>query len=170
MPKFTQSPLCSLFTVFVHSECFTNHSNHIHTLTPTTRLVGSELRAQGNANLPHLLSKVFLLERVCCGLLFGTPPGLFGPEIPEESPKESPRAEKKKAHTTTTQRKSFGELFWPERQTFQAGGGYKNPMKTRKTISTTEIFPLWTPFFFCKEKFCTGAGRCMLSFPQQGLP
>ena len=43
----------------------------------------------------------------------------------------------------------------------------KNPTKTRKkTISTTEIFPLWTPFFSAKEKFCTGAGRCMLSFSQ----
>ena len=75
-------------------------------------------------------------------------------------------AEKKKTYTTTTERKSFGELFWPKRKTFQAGGGYKNPIKTRNTISTTEIFPLWTPFFFCEEKFCTGAGRCMLSFSQ----
>ena len=42
----------------------------------------------------------------------------------------------------------------------------QKPIKTRKAISTTEIFPLWTPFFFCKEKFCTGAGRCMVSFSQ----
>ena len=41
-------------------------------------------------------------------------------------------SEKKKAYTTTTKRKSFGELFWPQRETFQAGGGYKNPTKTRK--------------------------------------
>ena len=33
-------------------------------------------------------------------------------------------AEKKKVYTTTTERKSFGELFWPQRKTFQAGGGY----------------------------------------------
>ena len=37
-------------------------------------------------------------------------------------------AEKKKAYTTTGERKSFGELFWPQRKTFQAGGGYKNPI------------------------------------------
>ena len=37
----------------------------------------------------------------------------------------SASAEKKKAYKTTTERKSFGELFWPQRKTFQAGGGYK---------------------------------------------
>ena len=60
--------------------------------------------------------------------------------------------EKKKAYTTTTERNSFGELFWPQRKPFQAGGGYKNPMKTTKTISTTEIFPLWPPFFCSAKK------------------
>ena len=74
--------------------------------------------------------------------------------------------EKKKVYTTTTERKYFGELFWRQRQTFQTGSGYKRPIKTRKAISTTEIFPLWTPFF-CKEKFCTRAGRCMVSFSQR---
>ena len=74
--------------------------------------------------------------------------------------------EKKKAYTTTTtERKSFGELFWLQRKTFQTGGRYKNPIKTRKTISTTKIFPLWHPFLFRKEKFCTGAGRCAFFFP-----
>ena len=56
-------------------------------------------------------------------------------------------AEKIKAYTTTTERKSFEELVWPQRKTFQVSGGYKAPTKTRKTISTTEIFPLWPPFF-----------------------
>ena len=56
-----------------------------------------------------------------------------------------------KAYTTTTKRKSLGELFWSQRKTFQAGGGYKNPIKTRKAISTTEIFPLWTPFVSAKR-------------------
>ena len=51
-------------------------------------------------------------------------------------------------YTTTSKRKSFGELFWPQRNTFQAGG---NTKKTRKTISTTEIFPLWPPFFSAKK-------------------
>ena len=40
-------------------------------------------------------------------------------------------------------------------------------IKTRKAISTTKIVPLWPPFFSAKtakEKFLTGAGRCMLAF------
>ena len=76
----------------------------------------------------------------------------------------SAQHQRRKTYTTTTERKSFGEPFWPQRKTFQIGGGYKNAMKTRKTISTTEIFPLWPPFLFGKEKFCTGAGRCRLPF------
>ena len=52
-----------------------------------------------------------------------------------------PRGEKKKAYTTTTERKSFGELFWPQRKTFQAGGRHKKPLQTRKA----KIFPLWWP-------------------------
>ena len=49
------------------------------------------------------------------------------------------------------------ENFWgnfsgcKERKTLQASGGYKNPIKTRKTISTTEISPLWPPFFSAKR-------------------
>ena len=83
-------------------------------------------------------------------------------------------SEDKKAYTTTTERKSFGELFWPQRKTFQVGGGHKNPMKTRKSIciyiyTYIYILPksfLCGPHFFGKDKFCTGAGRCMLSFSQ----
>ena len=48
-------------------------------------------------------------------------------------------------------KKIFWRTFLASRKTFQAGGGYKNPIKTRKTISTTEIFPLWTPFFRQKK-------------------
>ena len=59
-------------------------------------------------------------------------------------------------------KKIFGELFWPQKKNFQAGGRYENPRKTRKTTSTTEIFLLCPPFF-CKEKFLTGAGRFFLS-------
>ena len=29
---------------FVHSECFTNHSNRIHTLTPIMRIVATEIQ------------------------------------------------------------------------------------------------------------------------------
>ena len=31
-------------------------------------------------------------------------------------------AEKKKAYATTTGKQIFGELFWPQTKTFQAGG------------------------------------------------
>ena len=81
---------------------------------------------------------------------------------------EERQAEKKKKYTTTTAKEKLLENF----------SGFKEKLlrpvvdtktllkKNRKTISTTEIFPLWPPFFFGKEKFCTGAGRCMLSFSQ----
>ena len=39
-PKFTQSPLCSLFTVCFHSEWFTNHFNHI-LFTSMTQIVAT---------------------------------------------------------------------------------------------------------------------------------
>ena len=80
-------------------------------------------------------------------------------------PFANPLTKKKKAYTTTTERKSFGELFWPQRKTFQAGGGYKNPIKTRKTISTTEIFPLWTPFFSAKKSSALEWGGVCFLFP-----
>ena len=75
---------------------------------------------------------------------------LLSPSLPENQLLKLQLREEK-AYTTTTERKSFGELFWPQRETFQAGGGYKNPIKPRKTISTTEIFPLWTPFFLQRK-------------------
>ena len=80
-------------------------------------------------------------------------------------------AEKKKAYTTTTERKNLLENFSGLKEKLSRPVvDTKNPIKPRKTIATTEIFPLWTPFFFLrKEKFCTGAGRCMLSFSQPTL-
>ena len=42
--------------------------------------------------------------------------------------------------------------FLTSKKTFQISGAYKILMKTRKTISTTEIFPLWPPFFFSAKK------------------
>ena len=76
-------------------------------------------------------------------------------------------SEKTKAYTTTTERKSFGELFWSQRETFQAGGGYKKTYKNQeinhihhRNLSSVD------PIFLCKEKLCTGAGRCTVSSPQ----
>ena len=64
--------------------------------------------------------------------------------------------------------KSFGELFWPQRKTFQVSGGYKIPMKTRKTISTTEIFPLWPPFSSAKKSSALEQGGVCFLFPSRG--
>ena len=60
-------------------------------------------------------------------------------------------AEKKKAHTTTTKRKSFGALFLPQRKLSRPVVDTKNTRKTKKTISTTKIFPLWTQFFLQRK-------------------
>ena len=54
------------------------------------------------------------------------------------------------------------ENFSGLKETFKAGGRYKNPIKFRRTVSTSSV----APFFSAKEKFLTGAGRCMLSFSQ----
>ena len=64
-----------------------------------------------------------------------------------------------------SKRKSFGELFWSQRKNFQMSGGYKIPMKTRRTISTTEIFPLWTPFFSGKKSSALEQGGVCFLFP-----
>ena len=66
-------------------------------------------------------------------------------------------------YTTTTERKYFGELFWPQRKTFQAGGRYKNPIKPGRTDLPPKSF-LCGPHFFGNKKFLIGALRCMLSF------
>ena len=73
------------------------------------------------------------------------------------------KAEKKKAYTTTTERKSFGELFWPQRITFQVGGGYQKPYENQEKHIYHRNLSSVAPIFFGKEKFFTGAGRCMLS-------
>ena len=80
---------------------------------------------------------------------------------------KSAQSREEKAYTTTTERKSFGELFWPQRKTFQAGGGYKNPRKNQENHIYHRNLSSVAPIFWGKEKFCTGAGRCMLSFSQQ---
>ena len=60
-------------------------------------------------------------------------------------------SEKKRAYTTTTERKSFGELFWPQRKTFQAGGGYKNPIRPGKPCPPPKSF-LCGPHFFLQRE------------------
>ena len=60
-------------------------------------------------------------------------------------------------------------LFWTKRKTFQAGGGYKNPINTRKTISTTEIFPLWPPFFRQRKVLHSSRAVYAFFFPAVGV-
>ena len=55
--------------------------------------------------------------------------------------------QRRKKRTLPPPKENILENFsWAQRKTFQPGGRYKNPMKTRQAISTTEIFPLWAPF------------------------
>ena len=60
-------------------------------------------------------------------------------------------------------KKIFWRTFLASKRTFQAGGGYKSPIKTSKAISTTEIFPLWPPFCSAKRS----SALCFL-FPSIG--
>ena len=57
-----------------------------------------------------------------------------------------------KTYTTTTERKSFGELFRPQRKTFQAGGGYKNPIKTQENHIHHRNLSSVDPIFFVQRK------------------
>ena len=74
-------------------------------------------------------------------------------------------SEKKKADTTTTERKYFGELFWPQRKTFQASGRYKALQNQENHIYHRNLSSA-APIYFQQEKFFTGARRCMLYFPK----
>ena len=76
------------------------------------------------------------------------------------------RSEKKKTYTTTTERKSFGELFWPKRKLSRPVVNTKTLWKPGKPYLPPKSF-LCGPHFFRQRKFCTGAGRCMLSFSQE---
>ena len=59
--------------------------------------------------------------------------------------------QRRKKRTRPPERKSFGELFCPQRKTFQVGGGYKNPMKTKKPYLPPKSF-LCGPHFFSAKK------------------
>ena len=76
-----------------------------------------------------------------------------------------PCTEKKKAYTTNIERKSFGELFWPQRKTFQAGGGYKNPMKTGKTYIYHRNLSSVAPIFSAKKSSALEQGGVCFLLP-----
>ena len=79
-----------------------------------------------------------------------------------------PKTGKKKAYTTTTERRSFGIRFWPQK-TFQGGGWYKEPYETKETISTTEILPLWPTFLSANRSSSLDQGGVWSLFPNGGL-
>ena len=62
-------------------------------------------------------------------------------------------------------KKIFWRTFLASKKNFPGRWWIQKPNKNQETTSTTEIFPLWPPFFR-QQKSCTGAGRCMLSFSQ----
>ena len=72
--------------------------------------------------------------------------------------------EKKTTYTTTTERRSLGELFSPQRKTFQAGGRYKNPIKPGKTYLPPKSF-----FFFLAKKSSSleQVGMYAFFFPEE---
>ena len=81
--------------------------------------------------------------------------------------KTTVKPEKKKAYTTTTERKAFGEFVWLQRKTFQTGGRYKKPYINQESHIYHRNISSVAPIFLGKGKFCTGAGRCMLPFSQE---
>ena len=88
------------------------------------------------------------------------------PRFPGEIHRKSPQIANYYGHSQLLRRSIFstaGSFGWTKK-TFQAGGGYKNLIKTRKTISTTEIFPLWPPLFFWAKKSSAlkQGGECFL--------
>ena len=88
----------------------------------------------------------------------------FDQQNPCSEKKKAYSSEKKKAYTTTTERKSFGEFFWPQRETFQAGGGYKNPIKTKNHIHHRNLSSVDT-IFSAKKSSALEQGSAWFLFP-----
>ena len=74
--------------------------------------------------------------------------------------------EKKKAYTTTTERKSFGELFWPQRKIFQAGGGYEKPYKNQENHIHHRNLSSVDPIFPAKKSSALEQGGVCFLFPR----
>ena len=81
--------------------------------------------------------------------------------------RQAPTQRRKKRTRPPPKDNLLGTFLASGRKTFQVGGGYKNPMKTRKTISTTEIFPLWAPFFSAKKSSALEQGGVCFLFPSK---
>ena len=77
-----------------------------------------------------------------------------------------PKSKEEKSVHDHHRKNFFGVTFLASKKTFQASGGYKNPVRTRKTISTTEIFPLWPPLFSAKKSFSLVQADVCFLFPR----
>ena len=107
--------------------------------------------------------------------------GPSGPKCPGECPRGCPRkrvcprecptgclqAEKKKTYTTTTERNLL-ENFSGLKENFPGRWWIEKPYKNQESHIHHQNISSVDPIFFCKEMFCTGAGRCMVFvFPVQ---
>ena len=83
----------------------------------------------------------------------------------------APVTGKKKAYTTNTDRKSFGKLFWTQKNTSRPVVDTKTLLKNRESMSTTKIFPLWPPFLLPEKKnYSLEQGGVWFLFPRLTPP
>ena len=105
--------------------------------------------------------KAFIITIARQGLFRNTP---CSENITELIPPKIFTREEKSVHDHHW-KKSFGGTFLATKKTFQAGGGYNKPKNQENHIHHRNLSSV-DPIFFCNEKFCTGAGQCMVSFSQ----
>ena len=75
--EFTESLLCSQFTIYFTGEWFTNHSTHIHRFTPIIRIVATKFR-----RILQIPQKARLSLCCDCGPRVGcTPKGSYSPSV-----------------------------------------------------------------------------------------
>ena len=73
--------------------------------------------------------------------------------------------EEKKVHHHH-RKKIFWRTFLAQKKNFPGRWWIQKPYKNQENhIHHRNLSSVDPIFFFCKEKFCTGAGRCTLSFP-----
>ena len=77
---------------------------------------------------------------------------------------ETYRAEKKQAYTTTIGKKIFWRTFLAGKKNFPGRWWIQKPYKNQENHIHHRNLSSVDPIFFCKEKFCTGAGRLYAFF------
>ena len=63
-------------------------------------------------------------------------------------------------------KKIFWGTFLASKKNFPSRWWIQKPYKNQESRIHHRDLSSVVPIFFCKEKFCTGAGRCMVSFSQ----